>query len=71
MSRRGREDVRQCGARHKCAVDEWNAWRLHVVEDIAEARPSGSGRRAASLVFARTICGVSPSEKKRGPRPYF
>jgi translation initiation factor 3 subunit B len=22
-------------------VDEWNAWRLRVAEDIAEARPEG------------------------------
>ena len=37
-------------AQWKCAVDEWDAWRLHVAEGIAGARPLGSGRRAASLV---------------------
>lgn len=28
-------------AQRKRAVDEWNAWRLRVAEDIAEARPPG------------------------------
>ena len=39
-------------AQRKRAVDEWNAWRLRVAEDIAEARPAGSGKRAASPVQA-------------------
>ena len=35
----------------KCAVDEWNAWRLRVAEDIAEVRPPA--QRASTGLAAR------------------
>jgi len=38
-------------AQRKCAVDERNAWRLRVAEDIAEVRPPA--RRASPALAAR------------------
>ncbi|KAH9039789.1 hypothetical protein EDB85DRAFT_2286890 [Lactarius pseudohatsudake] len=32
-------DLNELIAQRKRAVDEWNAWRVRVAEDIAEVRP--------------------------------
>ena len=44
-------------AQRKRAVDEWNAWRLRVAEDIAEVRPvpERDGRRG----------GAAPARKEK------
>ncbi len=35
-------------AQRKRAVDEWNAWRVRVVEEVAEARRARGRREEAS-----------------------
>jgi len=48
-------------AQRKRAVDEWNAWRLRVAEDIAEVRPE---RRASPAHAARKEKAEQEQEDK-------